>query len=80
MSDDLLCFYQERGIQREPTGGFSPECHGIAERHNLTLLGMARPMLADSGDDRLGLAPLGKRFAGYAVLYANDLPHRHRVQ
>jgi hypothetical protein len=34
---------------------------------------MARPMLADSGDERLGLAPLGKRFAGDAILYANDL-------
>jgi hypothetical protein len=34
---------------------------------------MTCPMLADSGDERLGLAPLRKRFAGDAILYANDL-------
>jgi hypothetical protein len=73
MGGELLCFYKERGIQREPTPGYSPECNGLAERHNLTLLDMARPMLADSGDERLGLPPLGKRFAGDAILYANDL-------
>jgi hypothetical protein len=33
----------------EPTAGYSPEANGIAERHNLTLLDMALPMLADSG-------------------------------
>jgi hypothetical protein len=59
------------GIQQEPTPGYSPECNGIAERHNLSLLDIARPMLADSGDERLGLAPLGERFAGHAVMYAN---------
>jgi hypothetical protein len=73
MGGELLCFYKERGIQREPTPGYSPECNGLAKRHNLTLLDMARPMLADSGNERLGLAPLGKRFAGNVILYANDL-------
>jgi hypothetical protein len=40
---------------------------------HLMLLDMSRPMLADSGDERLGLAPLRKRFAGDVILYANDL-------
>jgi hypothetical protein len=34
---------------------------------------MARPMLADSGDARHSLEPLGERFAGHAIMYANDL-------
>jgi hypothetical protein len=34
---------------------------------------MALPMLADSGDHRLGLPPLGREHAGDAVLYANNL-------
>jgi hypothetical protein len=29
--------------------------------------------LADSADERHGLKPLGDRFAGYALVYANDL-------
>jgi hypothetical protein len=73
MGCELQRFYEERGIQREPTPGYSPECNGIADRHNLTLLDIARSMLADSRDERLGLAPLGERFAGHAVMYANDL-------
>jgi hypothetical protein len=73
MGGELLHFYRERGIQREPTPGYSPECNGLAEWHNLSLVDMARPMLADSGDQPLGFAPLGKRFAADAILYANDL-------
>jgi transposase InsO family protein len=73
MGGELLKFYGERGIQREPTAGYSPEANGLAERHNLTLLDMALPMLADSGDARHGLQPLGDRYADHAILYANDL-------
>jgi hypothetical protein len=73
MGGELLCFYKELGIQQEPTPGYNPQCNGLAEQHNLTLLDMVRPMLADSGDEHLGLAPLGKRFAGDVILYANDL-------
>jgi hypothetical protein len=40
-------FYQERGNQSEPTAEYSPEANGLTERHNLTLLDMALPMLAD---------------------------------
>jgi hypothetical protein len=40
---------------------------------NATLLDMARPMFADFGNEWLGLASLGERFAGYDVLHANDL-------
>jgi hypothetical protein len=57
----------------EPTSAYAPEANGIAERYNLRLLDMARPMLADSGDARRGLKPLGERFAGDAIMYANDL-------
>jgi hypothetical protein len=60
MSGDLLRFYEERGVQPEPTPGYSPECTGNTERHNLALLDMARSMLADSGEERLGLSPLGE--------------------
>jgi hypothetical protein len=74
---ELRHFYEERGIQREATAGFSPESNVLAERHNLTFLDMTRPMLVDSGDKRLGLEPLGEplgeRYAGYAIMYANDL-------
>jgi hypothetical protein len=34
---------------------------------------MVLPMLADSGDTRLGLPPLGLEYAVDAVIYANDL-------
>jgi hypothetical protein len=76
MSWQLHEFHQERGIQAEPTAGDSPGANGQAERHNLILLDMALPMLADSGDHRLGLPPLGREHAGDAVLYAN---HLHNV-
>jgi hypothetical protein len=33
----------------------------------------ALPSLADSADERHGLKPLSDRFAGYALVYANDL-------
>jgi transposase InsO family protein len=51
-------WYAEKGIQQEPTAGYSPEANGLAERHNLTLLDMAMPMLADSADASFGLPPL----------------------
>ena len=63
----------EKGIQLEPTAGYSPEANGLAERHNLTLLDMAMPMLADSGDERYGLPPLGPHHIADAIIYANDL-------
>jgi hypothetical protein len=34
---------------------------------------MALPVLADSGDERLGLPRLDELYAGHALLYANDL-------
>jgi hypothetical protein len=34
---------------------------------------VALPSLADSADERHGLKPLGDRFAGGALVYANDL-------
>jgi hypothetical protein len=73
MSQQLQGYYQERGTQPEPTARYSPEANGLAERHNLTLLDMALPMLADSGDNRLGLPPLDPKYAGDAELYANHL-------
>lgn len=73
MVGTLQSFYAERGIQMEPTAGYSPEANGLAERHNLRLLDMALPMLADSGDARHNLAPLGERYAADAIIYANDL-------
>jgi transposase InsO family protein len=36
MNSSLQRFYSERGIQMEPTVGYTPEANGIAERHNLT--------------------------------------------
>jgi hypothetical protein len=64
MSRQLQECHQERGIQAEPTAGYSPEANGLAERNNLTLLDIALPMLADSGDQLLGLPPLGPEHAG----------------
>jgi hypothetical protein len=73
MGGSLRQFLGERGVHMEPTSAHAPEANGIAEHHNLRLLDMARPMLADSGDARHGLEPLGERFAGDAIMYANDL-------
>lgn len=73
MLRSLRPFYDERGIQIEATPPYSPECNPIAERHNLVMLDMALPMLADSGDVRHGLDPLGDRYAADAMIYANDL-------
>jgi hypothetical protein len=73
MNSELQRFYHERGIQIEPTAGFSPESNGIAERHNLTLLDMILPMLTDSADPAYGLPPLSNKFAAEAAIYANDL-------
>ena len=56
-----------------PTQGYSPEANGLAERHNLTLLDMAVPMLADSADASFGLPPLCTQHAADAIIYANDL-------
>jgi hypothetical protein len=73
MSGEMKTFCAERGIQQEPTAGYTPEANGLAGRHNLTLLDIALPMLADSGDPQHGLPPLGPQYAGAAVIYANDL-------
>jgi transposase InsO family protein len=73
MSGQLQTFFAERGIQQEPTAGKTPEANGLGERHNLTLLDIALPMLADSSDPQRGLPPLGAQYAGAAVIYANDL-------
>jgi hypothetical protein len=54
MRDDLLRFYEELGIQQEPRPGISPESNGIAERHNLTLLDIARPCWLTLGMSGLG--------------------------
>ena len=73
VSASLRGFYAERGIQMECTAPYSPEANGLAERFNLTLLDLAKPMLADSGDAARGIPPLGLEHAGDAVLYAADL-------
>jgi hypothetical protein len=66
-------FYSERGIEMEPTAGYTPEANGIAERHNLRLLDMILPMLADSAEPAYGLPPLSNHYAAEAAIYANDL-------
>jgi hypothetical protein len=73
MSGQLQTFFAERGIQQEPTAGYTPEAIGLAERHNLTLRDIALPMLKDSGDPQRGLPPLDSQYAGAAVIYANNL-------
>jgi hypothetical protein len=50
MNGQFLSFYKERGIQVEPTAGYSPESNGIVELHNLTLADMLLLMIADSAD------------------------------
>ena len=72
MNHELQHFCAERGIQREPTAGYSPEANGIAERHNLSVLDGMLPMLADSADPAWGLPPLGAAYAPDAAVYAND--------
>jgi hypothetical protein len=65
-----------RLVQRQDTShypGYSPEVNSLAERHQLTMQDVALPSLADSADERHGLKPLSDRFAGYALVYANDL-------
>jgi transposase InsO family protein len=69
----LLGFYRERGIQMEPTAGYTPEANGLAERHNLRLMDMILPMLADSADPAFGLPPLSNQYAAEAAIYAKDL-------
>jgi transposase InsO family protein len=73
INQSLLGFYSERGIEMEPTAGYTPEANGIAERHNLRLLDMVLPMLADSADPAYGLPALSNRYAAEAAVYANDL-------
>ena len=57
----------------EPAAGFSSEANGLAERHDLTLLDMAMPMLADSDDASFGLPPLSTPHAADAIIHENDL-------
>jgi hypothetical protein len=73
MNQGLFSFYQDRWIQVEPTAGYTPETNGIAERHNLVLLDMILPMLADSADPDYGLPHLSHKYAAEAALCANDL-------
>jgi hypothetical protein len=73
VNSSLLGFYGERGIQMEPTAGYTPEANGLAERHNLRLMDMILPMLTDSADPVFGLPPLSGRYAAEAAIYANDL-------
>jgi hypothetical protein len=73
MGGHLIRFYKKKGIQREQGPGYSPEVKELAERHQLTMQDVALPALADSADERHGLKPLGDRFAGYALVYANNL-------
>jgi hypothetical protein len=73
MDQGLFSFYQDRGIQVEPTAGYTPEANGIAERYNFVLLDMILPKLADSADPDYGLPHLSHKYAAEAALYANDL-------
>ena len=66
-------WYAEKGIQQEPTAGYSTEANGLAERHKLTLLNMAMPMLADTAGVLFGLPPLSTQHAADAIIYANNL-------
>jgi transposase InsO family protein len=49
MSDALKQWYEDRGIQMQPTSGYSPQENGAAERLNRTLWETVLTMLADSG-------------------------------
>jgi hypothetical protein len=74
MSGALKRLHDERYIQHEPTAGYSPEANGLTERHNMTLLDKALPMLFDSGLPEYGLEPLSAtQHASDAIIYANDL-------
>jgi hypothetical protein len=74
MCGALKRWHDERGIQHEPTAGYSPEADGLAERHNLTLLDKALPMLFGSGLPEHGPEPLSAtQHASDAIIYANDL-------
>jgi hypothetical protein len=72
MRGRLQEYYENKGIQMEATTGYSPESNGFTERHNLRLLDMVLPMLADSADEHNGLPPLGSH-AWDAFQYANDI-------
>jgi hypothetical protein len=73
MEGNMLWFNEKKGIQLEPGPGYSPEINGMTERLQITLQGVALPSSADSGDERHGLKPLSNLFAGYILIYANDL-------
>ena len=73
MSEALQGWYRDRGIQMEPTAGYSPESNGIAERYNRTILAIALPMHADSADPKRALPVLPAAWIGAALLYAADL-------
>ena len=45
MNESLLAWLQERGIEAQPTAGYSPSQNGAAERLNRTLVELARAML-----------------------------------
>jgi hypothetical protein len=74
MCGTLKKLHDEHGIQHEPTAGYSPEADGLAERHNLTLLDKALPMLFDSGLPECGFELLSAaQHASDAIIHANDL-------
>jgi hypothetical protein len=73
MRGRLQEYYENKGIQMEATTGYSPESNGLAECHNLRLLDMVLPMLADSADEDNGSPPLGSHYAWDAFQYANDI-------
>ena len=77
MLRSLRPFCDERGIQIEATSPYSPECKPIAKRHNLVMLDMALPMLADSGDVRHGLKPLSDRYAADTMICADRFAQLH---
>jgi hypothetical protein len=57
----------------ERTAGTSPKANRLPDRHCLTLLDMALPMLTNSNHCQLGLSPLGQEDSGDVVLCANQI-------
>jgi transposase InsO family protein len=49
MAEELTDWYKSRGIEMQPTTGYSPQKNGAAERLNRTLWETTLAMLADSG-------------------------------
>jgi hypothetical protein len=73
MGNDLLRFYEKKRIQREQGPGYSPVVNALADGTSSQCRFWSCRNLADSADERHGLKLLSDRFAGYALVYANDL-------